>query len=161
MMLQLALASRSNSPSVRRLQPIADAGLGQNVFWARGVRLDFVSQLPDIDAQILRVNARGPKLLEQELMGQYLARVLNQEAQKVVLLGRKLHALAANLNDAPHQVDRSVAKPENRALALHLKLMAERRADAGEQLLHAERLGDIIIGALIECRDLGNFIAAT
>ena len=38
--------------------------------------------------------------------------------------------------------------------------MPERRAHAREQLLHAERLGDVIVGAEIERLHLGGFVAA-
>jgi predicted metal-binding membrane protein len=117
---------------VRRLQPIADTGLRKNILRLCGVRFDFVSELPDIDAEILRVNVCGPKFLEKELMGQNLACVLNQKTQQLILLRRKLDLLAAALDDATHEIDRQVAELENWTLALHLELMLERRADARE-----------------------------
>ena len=99
--------------SVRRLKPIADAGFRQNVLRLCRVGLDLVPELPDIDAEILRVNACGPKFLEKELMGQNLACVLNQKTQQLILLRRKLHLLAAALDDATHEIDRQVAELEN------------------------------------------------
>ena len=38
--------------------------------------------------------------------------------------------------------------------------MAQRRADSGQQLVHAEGLGHVVVGALVEGRDLGHLIAA-
>src|SRR6476661_7224036 len=146
--------------SVRRLKPIADAGFRQNVLRPCRVGLYLVPELPDIDAEILRVNACGPKFLEKELMGQNLACVLNQQTQQLILLRRKLHLLAAALDDATHKIDRQVAELEDWALALHLELMPERRADAGEQFLHAKGLGHVVVGALVQGRDLGHLIAA-
>ena len=93
-------------------------------------------------------------------MGQHLAGMLNQEAQQLIFLRRELHLLAAALDDPAHEIDRQVAKLEDRPLALHLELMPERRADACQQLLHAEGLGHVVVGAQIERLDLGNFVAA-
>src|SRR5262249_9118518 len=76
------------------------------------------------------------------------------------LLGRELHLLVGDLDDAPHQIDREIADPEHRALPMHLQLMAQRRPHAREQLVHAERLGDVVVGAEIERRDLAGLVPA-
>jgi hypothetical protein len=57
--------------------------------------------------------------------------MLHQHAQKLVLLGGELHLLVAHLHDTPHQVDREVAGAEDGPLAVHLKLVAQRRAHTG------------------------------
>ena len=46
--------------SVRRAQPVADAGLGEHVVRAFGIGLDLLSQLAHIDAQILRIGQIVP-----------------------------------------------------------------------------------------------------
>jgi hypothetical protein len=55
-------ASKRHSPVaaslaslIRRLQPIADAGLGQHELRTFRIGFDFLAELADIDAQILRV----------------------------------------------------------------------------------------------------------
>ena len=53
--------------SVRRPQPIADAGLGQDVVRPLGVGLDLLPQLAHIDAQILRVGQIVPQLASRNL----------------------------------------------------------------------------------------------
>src|SRR5262245_19350092 len=53
-------------------QPIADAGLGQDVLWPLGIELDLAPELTHIDAQILRVYSRVPELADEELVGQHL-----------------------------------------------------------------------------------------
>ncbi len=93
-------------------------------------------------------------------MGQHLAGVLHQHAQQIVFLGRELDLLVADLDDAPHQVDRQLAETEDRALALDLQLVAKRGPDAGQKLVHAERLGHIVVGAEIEGLHLGGLVAA-
>ena len=93
-------------------------------------------------------------------MGQHLAGMLHQHAQQFVFLGRQLDLAVADLDDTAHQVDREVAGPEHRPLAMDLQLMPQRRAHAGEQFIHPERLGQVIVGAEIERLDLAGLVAA-
>ena len=53
-----------------------------------------------------------------------------------------------------------IANAKDRPLAVHLQLMTQRRAHAREKLVHAERLGHVVVGAKIERRDLAGLIAA-
>jgi hypothetical protein len=96
----------------------------------------------------------------QEFMREHLARVLHQDTQEVVLLGRQLHLFVADFDNAPHQVDGKVADPEHRPLALNLELISKRRPHARQKLLHAKGLRDKVVGAEIELFDLGSFVAA-
>ena len=68
--------------------------------------------------------------------------------------------MSRDLDDAAHEVDREIAGAEDRPLAVHLKLVTQRRPHAREQLIHAERLGDVIVGAEIERLDLADLVAA-
>ena len=61
--------------------------------------------------------------------------------------------LAAKPDDAAHEVDREVAGLEQRPLALGLQSVAQRGADAGDELLHAERLGQVVVGAELQRLD--------
>src|SRR5262249_12620943 len=145
--------------SVGRSQAVADPRLRQDIMRTLGIGFDLLPQLPHIDAQILRVREVIPQLAEQELVGEHLAGVLHQRAQKLVFLGGQFYLLVTHLHDAPYQVDREVAGAEDRTLPVHLQLMAQRRAHAGEQFVHAERLGDVVVGAEVECLDLADLIA--
>ena len=75
-------------------------------------------------------------------------------------MGESFTSLSRDLDDAAHEIDREIADPEDRPLAMHLQLMAQRRPHAREQLVHAERLGDVIVGAEIERLDLAGLVAA-
>src|SRR3989442_15004281 len=75
---------------VRRPQTVADAGLGQNIVRALGIGFDLLPELPHIDPQVLRVREVIPQLAEKELVGEHLAGMLHQHAQKLVLLGGEL-----------------------------------------------------------------------
>src|SRR5712672_4224029 len=149
-----------NAPSLRRAQPVADPGLGQDVVRALWIGFDLLPQVPHIAPQRLRIGEVAPEFLHQEFVGQDLAGMLHQHAQQIVFLGRELDLPLADLDDAPHQVDRQLAETEDRPLALDLQLMAKRGPHAGQKLVHAERLGDIVVGPEIEGLHLGGLVAA-
>src|SRR5215831_1778547 len=64
--------SRDHVP-VRRAQPVADAGLRQDVARALWIGLDLLAQRADIDPEILDVGVAAPDLPEDEAVGQHLA----------------------------------------------------------------------------------------
>src|SRR5438128_5543508 len=110
------------------------------------IRLDLLPQLPYIHPQILGVGVGGPQLLEQESVGQNFSGMLDEDTQQFVFLGRELDVVAAELDDPPHQVDGEVPDAKDRPFTLDLELMADRGSDPREKLLHAKRLGDIVVG---------------
>ena len=93
-------------------------------------------------------------------MGQHFPGMGHQQPQQVILARRQLHILFAHRDQAAHQIDRQIAAAEDRLLAVRLQAVAQRGANAGRQFLHAERLGDIIIGAQIERRHLAGLVVA-
>src|SRR6185437_7066800 len=99
-----------------------------------------------------------PHLAQNEFVRQYLAGMRDQQAQEIVFLRRELHLLLAHGDDASDQVDGEIAGPEDRFLALLLQAMADRRANARQQLLHAERLRDVVIGSEVESLDLAGLV---
>src|SRR5262245_20735791 len=125
------------------------------------MRLDLVPELADVNAESLRIDRRGPELIEKEAMREHLSRMLYHDSKQVIFLWRELDFLAAHFDDTTYQIDGQIAKFEDRMLALYVELVPQRRPDAGEQFLHAERLGHVIVGSLIERLDLGRLIAPT
>src|SRR5215469_10928884 len=109
--------------SVGCAQAVADALLGQDVLRPLGVGLELVAQRADIDAQVLDIGLAAPHLAQDELVGQHLAGMGNQEAQQIVLARRELYLLAAHRDDPAHQIDREIAAAEQRPLALLLQAM--------------------------------------
>src|SRR6202011_1931837 len=146
--------------STRRAQSVADAGFGQDIVRPLRIGLDLLPQLPDVNPQILRVGQIVPQLAEQEFVGEYLAGMLYQDTQQVVFLRRQFYLLVAGLDDAADQIDRKIADPEDRPLAVSLQLVAQRRPHPGKKLVHAERFCHIIVGAEIELLHLAGLVAA-
>ena len=75
-------------------------------------------------------------------------------------LGESFDLPVAHLDASPDKVDGEVATVEYRTLAMGLQLVAQRRPHARHEFVHAERLGDVIVGAAIECRYLASLVAA-
>ena len=94
-------------------------------------------------------------------VGQHLAGMDHQQSQQIVFLGRELDLLASHAS--PMRRTRStdeIARTNTGALALRLEAVAQRGAQARHQLLHAEGLGDVIVGAEIERLDLAALVVA-
>ena len=84
-------------------------------------------------------------MLKQKSVRQHLARMLHQNPQNIILLGREFHLAILHLDDAPDKIDRKVTCLKYRPFPLALQAVAQGDADAGDKLVHAERLGDVII----------------
>ena len=108
--------------SVRRPQPVADAGLRQNIVRALGIGFDLLPELADIDAQILCVGQFVPQLLQEKAVGQHFAGVLHQDAQQVVFSRRQFDIALAELDDAADQIDREISGAEDRPRRLAARL---------------------------------------
>src|SRR4051812_23821387 len=141
-------------------QTVADSRFGQDVFGTFRIGFHFLSQLAHIDAQILGVSMLIPELVEQEFVGQHLAGMLHQKTQEIVLFWRKPHLAFPQLDDPADQIDGEITDPEHGTLTLYLQAMTQRGPGACEQLVHAERLGDIVVGTAIERLDLADLIAS-
>src|SRR6516165_3271580 len=68
--------------------------------------------------------------------------MLYEHAQQLVFLRRELDLLVAHFDPAPHQIDRQLADPEDRALPMSLQLMTKRCTHPCEQLIHLEQIFD-------------------
>src|ERR1035438_3131524 len=76
-------------------EAVAHPGLGLNVLFA-GFGIEFLAQLADKDAQVLRLvsRLRSPDGGEQGAMGHDLSRVAGQVEQQVELLGGEMDGFA-------------------------------------------------------------------
>ena len=104
--------------SVGGAQPISDPCLGENVLRPLGIGFDFLAKLPHIDTQILCISLLVPQLAEQEFVSEYLPRMLDQHAQKFVLLGRKLYILFSDPDNPTDEVDRQIADTKDWPFAM-------------------------------------------
>ena len=111
---------RKRKRSLRRAQPVANAGFGEDILRTLGIGFDLLPELADIDPQILGVGQIIPKLAEQKFMREHFAGVLHQNAQQIVFLRRKFYLPLSDLDVAANQIDREFADFKNRPLAMRL-----------------------------------------
>jgi hypothetical protein len=67
--------------------------------------------------------------------------------EQIEFLRRQSHFEAANIHAARGEVDTEVADVQTGDFRRALTDAAQRRPDAGEELVDAERLGDLVVGA--------------
>ena len=65
-------------------QPVTHARLGDEMFGLRGVGLQFLAQMRDVDAQVMRLfhRLRPPNFRQQLAVRQNLAGVLHEQSQQ-------------------------------------------------------------------------------
>ena len=76
-----------------------------------------------------------------------------QILQDFIFGWRELQLFPLECHSAVRQINRKLPEGEHR-LILCFGRVAEGDPDAGKQLSHTERLGDIVVSAGIECSDL-------
>src|SRR5690348_3397848 len=110
----------------------------------RRSRLELAAQGGEIDAEVLRfcLVLRPPDLLEQLPLRYELALVADEHFEDVPLRGREAYRGPVACDLLGREVDAEVVGLDDRIFDA-LWSATERGADAGEKLLHAERLGDV------------------
>ena len=87
-------------------------------------------------------------------MGQELPRVGHERLEERVLGPGEVDPLAVAGHQLPPEVDLELPERERRGLGLVGGAPPQRSAEPGEDLLHPERLGHVVVGPGVERRDL-------
>src|ERR1700743_1369350 len=154
---------RSAPPTGRRrpggplgLEAVPHARLGEQVARTGRLGLQLAAELGDVDAQVvgLRAVGRTPNVLEELLLGDQPAPVADQDLKQLPL-GRRQPDVGPGPDDAlGGQVDREGGGGDDGVVRCGRRGPADRRAEPGEKLVHAERLRDVVVGAGVERGDL-------
>src|SRR4051794_23099016 len=139
-------------------QPIADAGLGQDMRGPLGIRLDLLPQGTDVDTQVLHIGVAAPHLLQDHPVRQDLSGMLHQQPQQRVFARGELHRLAADGDNPAHQIDGQIAAAEYRRFASLLQAVALRGPDPRQQFLDPERLRYVIVSPAIQRMNLSRLV---
>lgn len=137
-----------------RVETVADPRLGLDVLFTR-FALKFFAQLPDKDAQILRLvgRLRTPHRGQQRTVRHHPACVAREVQQQVEFLGRKVDGLALHSDAMGVCVNDKVTRFNGGGGALGSA--AQMGTHAGEQFLNSERLGHVVVSAGIESFNFG------
>ena len=136
--------------------PVAHAGLGQDQPGSARRVPELASDRPDVDAEIVALVRvpRPPHAAQQPLVGQELPRVGHERFEERVLGLGEVDPLAVEGHQLPPEVDLERPEVERRGLGLVGGAPPQRGAQPGEDLLHPERLGHVVVGPGVERRDL-------
>src|SRR5581483_2185962 len=140
----------------RVAKAVADAAYGEDVLGVRGVGLELLAQMPDVDVDRPRVAEVGaaPERLEQHPPAADATWQRGERAEQLELDEGQLDRLAVALDDATRHVDEEPVHLDpllGRRLEQPRRLRAtEQRAHAGAELSDRERLRDVVVGAELE-----------
>src|SRR5579859_5587308 len=128
-----------------------------------GPDLDLLAELADEDAQVLGLadTVNAPHRREQRTMGQHTSGMFRHVEQKLKLLGGEAHVRAPDGYAMGIRIDHEIADVDGtRGFCFGNGDAAKMGPHARLQLLHAERLGDVIVCACIERFDLAAVLIA-
>ena len=115
----------------------------------------------DVDGARAAGVAIAPDLFEQDVPRQHAAAMLQQILEQQEFLRRQRDFPAVERDDVPLGVDddRAVGERPARRRVVPLRA-AEQRPHARDQLVRAERLGEVVVGAHLEADDALGFLGA-
>jgi len=140
-------------------EAVADPGFGLDVLFA-GFGFEFFAELSDEDAEVfgLVYGVSAPDGGEQGAMGDDLAVVAGQVGDELEFFGGEVDGASLDGDGVGDGVDEEVSGLNGAGGAL--RGAAEVGADAGEEFVVAEGLGDVVVGASVEGFDLGALVVA-
>src|SRR5207302_8869361 len=119
------------------------------------------AQLANRDAQIFGLIGVGaPNCMQQRAMREHLPGMLGHVDQKIELLRRQMRLLAANNDAVLGDVDQEVAGVKLWSLSIGYRAAAELSPNASLQLLNAEGLRNVVVGACIKRFDFHQVLIA-
>src|SRR5262245_47312537 len=141
-----------------RTEPVAHPGLGEQVARVRRIVFELPAYLSHVLAEVvgLRSVLRPPYFLQQLSLADQLARVLRKDLEQPPLGGSEPDLLSGG-GLADHMVGEVDGEPTDlycRDGLLCGGQAAGHRTDAGEQLVHTERLRDVVIRPGVQSRHL-------
>src|SRR5262245_50219941 len=144
-----------------RDEAISDAGFGDQVARSHRIGFELLAQLLHVDAQVMRVLdvRRAPHLAQELAVRDHHPEVLGEAAEQPELDRRQTDFDAVPRGTALLEIHLDVIKGEDLA-ALGSQRMAQSYPHPGQELAHAEWLGDVIVGAGVERLDLGALLGA-
>ncbi len=149
-------AGASATDFASRREAVAQAWLGDEV--ARGARvgLELAAQLVGIDAQVVGLAAvgRAPDRAQQVLLEHEVAGLAAQCLEQAPLGGGQPDLLAVHRRTTLGEVEGEVVGAHGGDPGTEVAAAAHGGAHPGEQLLDAEGLGHVVVGAEVEGLDL-------
>ncbi len=93
-------------------------------------------------------------------MGKNFSGIADEVHEQIEFFRRQSQPFALLTRGVCFQIDHEVSRLQNLRLGFGSRFAAQGGANACQQLVHAKRLGDIVVGAGIECVNFGFFFAS-
>ncbi|CDJ99736.1 Transcriptional regulator (modular protein) [Microbacterium sp. C448] len=150
----MTIAQGSPLRGLAGLQHVAEASLGLDERFG-GVRVDLATQVRDVTLDDARVAVEVvlPDVVEDLSLRQHAVGVEHQVAQQLELGGAEVDRDLADLDVVRVLVHRQLAGADH-GLFVGLHGAAEDGLDARDDLVEAERLGDVVVTAGVQTLDL-------
>src|SRR6478752_8083707 len=138
------------------LEAVAHARLGDEVLRPAGLALELAADLREVDAEVVRLRLvlRTPHGLEQLALADEASGVADQGLDQVPLGGGEAVLDAVTVHLLGDEVDRERVRLDRRLLFWSGERATDGGPEARQQLVHAERLRDVVVGPGVECGDL-------
>ncbi len=143
-----------------RQQTITHAGFSEQVTRLPRIHFELAPQPREVDVEVVRLRPifGSPHLFEQHTISQDFVWVRDENLEQFIFSWRQMHFLPEHGHPPVFKVDFEIARPKNCGLpAFRARRVAQRHPNTGEQFVHAERLGEVVVGAKIERRHLVEF----
>src|SRR5437016_545147 len=101
-------------------EAVADAWLGQQIAWARWLRLEFVAQLAHVHPQVVGVvsGVLAPDFMQQLAMGYHLPSIVHECGQELVFDRGEMDRLLRYRHVPSRQIDLELPDGEDRGARL-------------------------------------------
>src|SRR5262245_24493713 len=133
---------------------VADAAHGDEAVRAAGRPAQPTAHALDqrVDASHGHERAVAPHLRQERLAPEHDAGLIREHAQQLELLLGELQVVVLHLHAPPRGIDDQAAADDDRGRPAHTAQLAdaraaEERADARDELAHAERAGQVVVDA--------------
>src|SRR5512144_1937195 len=104
----------------------------------------------------LTVKVEAPGFLQELFAAEDESAVFGESEEQIEFLGAQIEGLGGQVNRAPGRIDRQVAKLDGSRVRRVSFPAPQNRFDARYKLTRIERLGQVIIGAKLQAKDLIN-----
>src|SRR5258708_4401374 len=158
--LLITLLSLTCAALIVSIETVADPRNGEDEARMCGVRFDFPAQLADVNMQVMRLGTiTGPPYLGKQHMARHdFATILDKRLEQIILRRCQLDLLSIDLHQPLRKINPQWPSNKDRLRSrLDLGCMTQCYTYACQDLIHAKRFRDIVVGAQVERHDLVTF----
>src|SRR5947208_17078432 len=135
-----------------RIEAIANPGVGEKVAWCGRIGFDLLSQLTDENPQVFGLPGviSTPDRAQQRAMSQNFSGIADEVNHQVKFFRRQAQLVSRLSDCVGFKLETKIAGFDGLGSGGPSGLAPQGRTNSREQLVHSERLSNVIVGAGIE-----------